>query len=245
MHRAILAIAAALPLFSQGAPCDPELEGRVNAKDDDRYMKRGNRCEGVYRDPVNADNGRLWVASFTTERASSPPWPATLALQWPRYENSGVTLQAYSLRPQLFYRLDAPLPGNAGPFQWSTGMVAKYLPPGEVGLVAWTTTTAVRNRPERVYLPLSTSAKLTPPYKLIMVSTVDVTSVSLLVSPVGEKPIRERQRLPVGPLMRGQPFPVTLPTLPRAGLYRVEVVAQARNQGSVISPPFLIYHGGQ
>ena len=76
-----------------------------------------------------------------------------------------------------------------------------------------------------------------------MVSTTELTGASVLVTPVGGKPWQERKKLPVGPLVQGQPFDVALPAFPRAGFYRIDVLGRTRAAGSVTSPPLVIYHG--
>jgi len=238
-------LASVMLAIGAESPCDGDLLRQVNRNDADRYQPRGNdRCEGVYLDPVS-NNGRLWIASLTSGAMPPAKWQGPLQLQWNGYRSAGVTLQAYSLRPRFYYRLDSARPAGVDRFGWPTDMVAKYLPPHEVGLVAFTTAT-VDGRQSRVYLPLGQSARPATPYQLTMVSTADLSEVSVSISPVGGKPLQVQQKLPLGRIVKGQPFLVPLPSFPKPGVYRVDVIGQAdRSADSVMAPPLLIYHAGE
>jgi hypothetical protein len=230
---------ATLPLLAQKPLCDPELTRYTNRNDPDRYINRGDRCEGVYNEPVSGDNGRLWIASFTAG-APLAKWQGPLDLRWLRPTNPAeTTIQAHSLRPHSFYRLDSRQPSAT--YRWPTDLIARYLPPAEVGLVAFTDV-ALEGRSTRVYLPLSLATNTGAPYRLTMVPTVELTGATVLVSPVGGKPLQERRKLPVGPIVRGQPFLVDLPALPRPGYYRIDVLGQTRSSGVITSAPLVIYH---
>jgi hypothetical protein len=230
-------------LSAQDSLCDSQILRQTNKSDADRYMRRGDRCEGVYLEPVSGDSGHIWVASLTT----APPaarWSNPVALQWARYGNAPVTILALSLRPRFYYRVDSPRPAGSTRFNWPTDLVSSYFQrPGEIGLVAFTRAT-IDGRPTQVYLPLSRGGvNAGGPYFLTMVSTADLSSVSVQVATADGRPVQERRRLPVGSLVTGQPFQVPMPALREAGIYRVSVIGQAaRLAGSVTSPPVYIYH---
>lgn len=238
--NAWLVAGLAANLAGQGSPCDPQILNQTTRNDVDRYMRRGDRCEGVYLEPVSGDTGRIWVASFT--RGATPTrWASPLRLEWPGYQGSAVTVQAYSLRPRFYYRLDSPHPAGVTRLEWPTDVVAKYLPPAELGLVAFTKA-PIEGRPTRVYLPLARAAGATG-YQLKMISTADLSSVELLVAGADGTPLQALKRLPVGALVHGQVFDVALPALPKPGVYKVSVKGQAaRGAGTVSSEPLYIYH---
>ncbi len=153
-------------------------------------------------------------------------------------------------RPVVSGQQHLPVPGppphDHGPgsfYDWNTTLAQRYLGLAETGLVAWTTA-LVNGRDQRVYLPLSVaSASVTKgPYRLAVVPPVDLSEVFLTVvsTTPGAIPIQNEVPLRYGSYPKDQKIDVDLPALPAAGLYRVILKGNRRDQGSVQTPPFLI-----
>ncbi len=240
----ILLVVAAVGRTQEG-PCDSELLRQVNRKDDDRYRVRGDRCEGLYNEQVGGSFGNLLVASLTAGGIPANAWPPTkpVTVQCRYKEPVDVHIQAFPLQPRTYYRLDAVKRGSEIAFQWDTEVVAKYLKPANVGLVAWAST-MVDGRRQRVYLPVRAAAE-GGPIQLIVVAPVDLREVYLtLTSTVaGEKPLKLRTPLRGGSYLANQRIEIELPPMPREGFYRVEVSGDRKDMGSVTTAPFLIYSG--
>lgn len=250
MNAATVAVTlSALSLVcSAQAPCDLELVRQTNPNDKDRYVQRDkDRCEGVYLQLVSGTVGELLVASLTAPSGGPMQWPAigALTLRWNQFSGGDVHIQAFPLVPRKHFRLDV-LRRAVASYDWNTNLVAKYLAPAEVGLVAWTIA-PVNGRNQRVYLPLAVGSSGAPrgPYSVTLVPPADLSEVYLTVASIapGERPLRMHAPLKFGSYRKDQKIEVDLPLLPRAGLYRVELVGDRKDQGSVATPPFLVNHG--
>jgi hypothetical protein len=246
--RAILvASLTAIPLVcSAQTPCDLELVHQTDPKDNDRYMQREkDRCEGVYLQNVSSTIGDLLVASLTGS-GRSRQWPGGggLALHWNQFSGGDVHIQALPLVPRKHFRLDV-LTGAVTSYEWNTNLVAKYLTPDQIGLVAWTTST-VNGHGERVYLPIAVGASGPPssPYRLTVLSPVELSEVYLTVANIvsGEMPLQVHTPLKFGLYPANQKIEVDVPPLPKSGLYRIELIGDRKGQGSVATPPFVINH---
>jgi hypothetical protein len=58
----------------------------------------------------------------------------------------------------------------------------------------------------------------------------------------GDKPLWAHKPLKFGSYPANQKIEVDLPSLPKSGLYRIELVGDREDRGSVATPPFLINH---
>jgi hypothetical protein len=243
--RAILvASLAVIPLVcSAQVPCDLELVHQTDPKDNDRYMQREkDRCEGVYLENYASTVGDLLVASLTT-RERSRQWPAggPLALRWNQFPGADVHLQAFPLVPRKHFRLDVRA-GAVTSYEWNTNLVAKYLTPDQTGLVVWTTSTV--NAHGELPIAVGPSGSPSGLYRLTLLPPVELSEVYLTVASIapGEMPLRVHTPLKFGLYPANQKIDVDVPPLPKAGLYRVELIGDRKNQGSVATPPFLINH---
>jgi hypothetical protein len=240
---AVILLAGSLVCSAQ-TPCDSDLVRQTNPSDNDRYFQRDrDRCEGVYLQQVAGTVGELLVASITAPGQAPVLWPANrpLTLSWNPFPGGDVHIQAFPLVPRKHFRLDV-VSGAVESYDWNTSLVAKYLTPAETGFVAWTLA-QINGRKQRVYLPMSLgSGPPKGPYRLTLVSPADLSEVYLTVASIasGERPLRTGVPLKFGSYPKNQKIEVDLPPLPKAGLYRVEVIGNRRDQGSVATPPFLI-----
>ncbi len=224
-------------------PCDEELLKLVNSKDPDRYMDRKGRCEGLYSQDVAGSFGNLLVASLTVGKAVSGPWPPRLTVQCSYKEPVQVHIQAFPLQPRTFYRLDAMARGSEVNYEWNTDVIAKYIQPGNVGLVAWASAT-VNARPQRVYLPVRTATTVKGPLQLVVVSPSDLSDVFLSITAPGDKAVLTNQSLGKGSFLARERIVIPFPALPLEGIYRVNVTGKTK-VGIASTGEFLVYSRGK
>jgi hypothetical protein len=229
------------------APCDLDLVSQTNIRDNDRYFQRyKDRCEGVYLQQVAGTIGDLLVASLTASDGGPTQWPESgaLTLRWNQFSTGDVHIQAFPLVPRKHFRLDV-LSAPSASYDWRTSLVAKYLAPVEVGVVAWTSS-QINGRNQRVYLPIAVGPAGIPkgPYHLTLLPPVDLSEVYLTVASVapGKRSFRNHTPLKFGSYPANQKIEVDIPPLPESGLYRVAVEGDRKDQGSVATPPLLINH---
>jgi len=241
-----LLLSAISQVCSAQTQCDLEVIRQADPKDRDHYFQRDkNRCEGVYLEQVAGTVGSLLVASLTGRRGVLAQWPVNgpLTFRWNQFASGEVHIQAFPVVPRKFFRLDV-FERGAAEYAWNTDLVAKYLTPAEVGLVAWTLA-PIDGRNQRVYLPIAVgSGAPKGPYRVTLVSSVDLSELYITVASIapGEKPLRVNAPLRFGSYPANQKIEVDLPPLPKAGLYRVEFVGDRRDQGSVAAPQFFVNH---
>jgi len=224
--------------------CDADLIGHTNPKDVDRYMDRGDRCEGLYAEQVSL-TGNLLVASLTAGRVTPTAWTGQpLTLQCRYKEVADVHIQAFLLQPRPFYRVDAVQRGSAISWNWDTEVISRYAKPANVGLVAWISAT-VDGQTQRIYLPISSSAAgPQAPMKLVLLPPVAVSEayVTIAATGPGEKPLRQQAPVGRGSYLKNQRIEIDLPPLPHEGLYRIDVIGRG-DVGGVSAPTFFIYRG--
>lgn len=228
--------------------CDPDL---MRPDDTRGYQWRGDRCEGLYVQPV-ASHGDLLVASLTEEPPDfDPSATPTLELRWTPFGDGPIHVRAYSLRHGTYYRMDAVRPAGARSYRWPLDVLREVGLPGRaVGLIAWTQhRVGTTERP--VYLPLrlATLANASAPhYRMRVVPGVrlDEMWVGLVrLDEAGEaKEAVESKELGLQYYPAGQPVPVTLemPEDAPAGVYRAEI--RATCAGGAVSTRLWLAHGG-
>src|SRR5688500_1860053 len=107
------------PLIGQSV-CDPALpaikEGGLG------YRDRGDRCEGLYINPVS--NTTLFVASFTQQFENYDNSGNTILIEWDKPPaNKEIILRAQGIKPRLYYRMDASRSGTTTFFAWPSGVL--------------------------------------------------------------------------------------------------------------------------
>src|SRR3990170_6662345 len=89
-----------VPVFGQGS-CDPALPGIKEGKLG--YRDRGDRCEGLYINPVS--NTTLFLASFTEQFENYDNSGNTILIEWDKPPtNKEIILRAQGIKPRLYYR---------------------------------------------------------------------------------------------------------------------------------------------
>jgi hypothetical protein len=227
-------LALLVPAAAQtGNPCDTRLLQQT--QDPLAYRLRGERCEGVYvRDVAGA--GGFSVVGFI--EASPTPIGIErnepLHLAWEPSDDVIVNVRAVSLRRRLYYRMDARQPAGATGFDWPMDVVgALDLGSDELGVVAWIQRD-VGGTEQEVYVPVRVSRAGTPAqhdgYVVQVVPGTELTEVFVTLAAVDASGRDEATVVRDGPLRRGfypagRVIPIRLPSLPRPGLYRLQLNA--------------------
>jgi hypothetical protein len=229
-------------------PCDPSLTPIVG--DPNGYRLRGDRCEGVYLQPLKG-SAALMIASFTEAYlefdARARP---TLTLEWTSLEDSGPTrLRAHSLRAREYYRMDAERPVGTGSYSWPTTILGNLsLSRKSLGILAWNEV-KVDQSDKRIHVPLRVGA--TPllrsaQYDLVVIADVELTEIFLTLSLVNQdgqtrEVYLKRQPLGYGYYPARQGIKIPISRLNRAGLHRLELGATQRD-GASATAEFWFYH---
>jgi hypothetical protein len=170
-------------LAAQALVCDPSLAQR--SADPQGYRLRGDRCEGVYAQPVAGTN--LLVASFSGSFSEYDRLTRDLGIRWPASEGGAVHLRALSLRRKLYYRMDTAQPASAGAWTWPLDLLTSLgIKRPELGIVGWTRR-RVGDVERDVYLPLRVggdAARDTRGYTLVLLPQVQLTEVYVTVAAV-------------------------------------------------------------
>ena len=239
-----------LPVLSAAQEhCDPSLSPRVEHPN--QYRLIGDRCEGIYFQPVNSTS--LTMVSLTDSfenydlGAGSP-----LVVEWSSPPSSqNIKLRATSLLPELYYRMDSERLPPETSYRWAIvmlnrlGVERQYL-----GVIGWTQTPLASGK--RVYTPLRIGQHAPTVgdgnYQLRLVPGRELRSVQISLAEVDEEGeptiyFLEDHLLDRNVYGAGSPFVIALKGFPSAGVYLVEIGAVLR-QGGTTDLKFWMYHPG-
>jgi hypothetical protein len=231
-------------------PCDSTLK-QTAAPSPYAYVLRQDRCEGVYAREVAGETLLLvsytdWFEDFVARG------DGRLNLEWRAPGNEEILLRAYSLRPHLYYRMDALRPPGATSYSWPTDVLAALkVGKTDLGVVAMTDV-LVGGTKHQMYLPLrisQASTGRTPNRQIILWSDTELSEVYLsvvFVEPGGRSQpyLRQNKALGYGFYPAGRGITVALPEMKTKGIYRVEVGATLR-QGGSSTASFWLYQSGE
>ena len=233
----LLFVRLPIPVVAQ-VPCDPSLPGVKEGNL--AYKDRGDRCEGLYINPVSSTT--LFVASFTEYFENFDNTSKTILIEWDKPPaNHEIHLRAQGIRPRLYYRMDAYKSGANTFFAWSSGIVSSLnLKKTDVGMIG-RMKLPVGSTERFVYLPLrirsQAEAKRTGTYKLVLMPGVQLTEVYVTLAAVGENGnpklyVKEEEALGYGyyPAERGIEIPVTTPK--ERGIYYLKLGAKIKSGGT-------------
>jgi hypothetical protein len=231
--------AAVSSVSAQTVPCDPSLEqARTHPYG---YRVRGDRCEGIYAQPVAGTP--LVIASFTERfEAYDPDTTRSLVLQWSAPGAGHVRLRALALPRRTYYRMDTEQGGSDSSWTWPADLLAALdIGRPELGVVAWTRQ-AVGDTERDVHLPLRIGAAQTTDaaggYTLIVVPQVELTEMYVTVAAIGGDGraaayLRDEEPLGYGYYPTDRPIEITIARPATPGLYRVQIGAGIRGGGSL------------
>ena len=147
----------AMQVDSQQGLCDPNL--KQMGQNPQGYRLRGDRCEGIYAQPVSGSS-TLLVASFTEAFEDfNPSSQDKLSIEWPSFAKTPIRLRAYALREKFYYQMDTVVAADKAPYLWPTGVLAAlHLSRQDIGVVGFTDY-QVGGESRRLYLPLRIARK--------------------------------------------------------------------------------------
>src|SRR5277367_2529290 len=150
-------------LRAQQNPCDPNLAQL--GQNPEGYRLRGDRCEGIYIEPVSGST-TLLIASFTAVFEEFDP-RVDLRVEWSSPADLPIHLRAYGLREKLYYQMDANVSANATTYLWPAGVLEGLrLSKQDIGVVGYTEY-KIGGENRTLYVPLQIrqkDQKQTPEY---------------------------------------------------------------------------------
>lgn len=250
-------VTAAILLFvgtlagAQVDPCEPHLS-RL-AQGPQGYRLRGNRCEGIYVQPVGST--ALLVASFTEGFEDFDPKSSDkLYVEWPSFGQNVIHLRSYGLHEKLYYEMDAAVPSGGTSFLWSTDILyALHLSKSDIGVVGFTDA-KIGAGTKTLYFPLrihqTAKLRLVGQYELIVLPGSELQEVFVSLAKVGSNGDPQSflfSDKPVGrgyyPAQRG--IPIDIPKPIEAGIYYLELGAKSKNGSSATQQIWFYNAGGQ
>lgn len=244
MRRTLCALIALPWLLHQPAlaqqKCDPNL--KVRAGDPLGYRERGDRCEGMFVEEVS---GTIRVASFHFPRGDFQPRAGTsVRLGWSLPPVSQVQVQAVSLRPRTYFRMDAVLPGSATSYLWPTDFAETVrLKGADIGLLSWTEL-PIGGRTRRVYSPVSVKDR-SGGTELVVVPEAQLEELYYSLVKIddqgrAEASVVSNRSLRLGVYPSGQPVTIRLPALEPKRIYRLEIAALLKNGGASTRDVYIV-----
>lgn len=221
----------------QTSHCDPYLPVSKDAAFG--YRARGDRCEGVYIQPVSSTP--LVVASFGRfPRPDSYQPTGSVLIEWTP-DTGEVRLRTLSLKPRMYYRMDSRQRAGTASFAWHTDVLAALrLTGSDIGLVALTRRT-LGGAARDVYLPVRIGAPASgerDTYELLAIPGSELSEVFVGLSSVsadGAKRhvLRKPKALGRRFYPAGRPVSIGVDSLPSAGTYILEIGATLRGGGAI------------
>lgn len=234
--------------------CDPTLlDGSESPL---AYRQRGDRCEGIYAQPVGKLN--LEIRSFMAAfEAFDPATAPELTVRWSLPPGAGdrkVHLRALSVKPRTYYRMDTTVAATEGVYHWPGELLAALgLTREDLGVVGWMENVAGASAAREVYLPLrigdSAGAPADGGYQVSLVPSTRLEEVVLTLAKLDEAgravaTLRRQEALGYGYYPSNLPTTFTLDGLDGEGLYQLLISARVRN-GLPATEVLTFYHPGR
>ena len=128
---------------------DPSCAALTPERSELGYRRLANRCEGFYLPQLS---GSLRVVSFTLNNALDFTWDrgTSLKVTAARPADHRLNLRAVSLRPDVFYRMDAAMHGSAS-LSWpiSPYLYQRNIRPDQIGVYGW-----IGDERDKTFLPV-------------------------------------------------------------------------------------------
>lgn len=234
---------------AQRNPCDPNL--RQLGENPNGYKLRGDRCEGIYVQPVSGSTGLL-VASFTEFYEDfDPSTLGKLLVEWSSPAEAPLHLRAYALREKLYYQMDAEISSGKTAYVWPGDLLnALRLSKWDIGVVG-SMEYRIGEENRTVYVPLRIRQKNQNPtlsYQLVLVPGSELKEVFISLAQLGTDGQAHSFLISDRPLSKGY-YPaergilVEIPALKKAGVYYLEVGATNR-YGGLVTQRMWFYHAG-
>jgi hypothetical protein len=210
------------------------------AKDPMSYTLRDGRCEGVYSRDISTTLQMVsLVESFEDYDLESPQ---ELNVEWTALGEQQVNLQAHSLQPGFYYRMDTVRPAGDTNYLWPIDILQTLgITRRDIGVVGWTRH-SFNGTDRDVYLPLRISQQRPPrqiaEYRIILWSWRELQEVFISLATVGidgspSKFIIDGRPLEHGYYPAGRGIEFVLPQPEKAGIYYLEIGATLSKGGVV------------
>jgi hypothetical protein len=228
-------------------PCDPQLA--PPAGNPYGYRLRGERCEGVYARQLSSS--ALVLASFTLVFEDFDTGHSEdLLLYWKAPSPAEVRVRARTLDRRLHYRMDAIRPKGTASFRWPAGLLyALQIHQGNLGVLAWVPSDASPIGRE-LYLPVQVvqeSGQLARGnLQLVLLPSLELSEVYVSLASVNKdggagRMIRDGEAFRYGYYPADRSITLSVPSLPSAGIFYLEIAASLKSGGSVTLPVWF-YH---
>ncbi|MGZ5134019.1 MAG: hypothetical protein ACXWCG_02670 [Flavitalea sp.] len=247
MSKRLLAINILLFYFSSGsrllgqAICDPALPGIKEGTLG--YRERGDRCEGLYINPVS--NTTLFVASFI-EHFENYDLNAgnTLLIEWDHPPaNKEIHLRAQGIKPRLYYRMDAYNSGTNTFYAWPSGILTSLnIKKNDIGIVG-RIKLPIGSTERYLYLPLRIRrqgvAERSGNYKLILMPGVQLNEIYITMASVGgdgnpEHFLSKEVILGYGYYPAERPIEIPIDKPKNKGIYYLKLGAKIKSGGTKV-----------
>jgi hypothetical protein len=236
---------------AQQSPCDPNLTQL--GQNPQGYRLRGDRCEGIYIQPVSGST-TLLVASFTEFFEDfDPSLSGQLSVEWSPPADTSIHLRAYALREKLYYQMDTLVAGGKTTYLWPAGVLnALHLSRQDIGVVGFTEY-YVGGENRILYVPLSIRAKNQEPkqgYQLVLLPGAELKEVFISLAQVGTDGQPHSFLISDRPLGKGY-YPaergilIEIPRLKTPGVYYLEIGATSRYGGPITQRMWFYQAGGK
>jgi hypothetical protein len=244
----VLTMPAGLVARAQESPCDTSLTRPSPGPQG--YGMHGDRCEGIYIQPVAGT--ALWLASLTE---SFEPYDLTsradLVVEWTPPGDRRIRLRAQGIKRDLYYRMDAIRPAESRSYRWPSDLLsAERVTADRIGVLGWARY-PIGGVEQDVYVPLRiTQHSPAPPFDtvdLVLFPTVELTEVYLTIAALEDdgrprRSIVQGDSLGYGFYPAGRAVHVKLRQLRDPGLYYVELAA-ALAPGGFYTVRYWIFRG--
>jgi hypothetical protein len=215
------------------------------------YKLRGDRCEGIYIQPVSSSS--LLLASFTSLFENfDANGVERISVNWLSPAKTPVRLRAYGLREKLYYQMDTVVSSDKTAYLWpATVLNSLHLSKQDVGVVGFTNF-PIGGQDRTVYLPLrisEKSQKTAPRYQIVVIPGEELKEVFLSLAKVEADGQPHTFSISDRPLHLGY-YPaergifIDIPDPGQPGIYYVEIGATSK-YGNPLSKQIWFYHGVQ
>ncbi len=205
------------------------------------YHTIGNRCEGVYVQPLGSTS--LQVVSFTEffenyDLTSSKP----LQVDWETPTGStSVHLRAQGIKRKLYYRMDASSAPDK-PFSWPVNVLASLnIEKNDIGVVALTKD-SVLGKQKDIYVPVRISQNATEGsrnsnYTITVLPGLEISEIYISIAQPEidgrpERMIKKKEKLGYGYYPADRSIDIPISGIQERGVYRMQIDATLRNGNS-------------
>jgi hypothetical protein len=254
VHLGLVFLASIGPNYraeaAQESPCDPTLN--QVSQNPQGYKLRGDRCEGIYIQPVSSSS--LLVASFTSFfEEFDPDSLESLSIDWVSPAKTPVRLRANALREKLYYQMDTVITSGRTTYSWpGTVLNSLHLSKKDIGVVGFTNF-RIGGEDRTLYLPLRIRGKsqtTAPGYQIILVPGSELKEVFFSLAKLDANGQAHTFSISDRPLRRGyypaeRGISIEVPNPGQPGMYYLEIGAITKYGGPLTKQVFFYNSGAR